>query len=171
VTVKILDDEGRDCAPSAVGTIYLSTRGAPFRYHNAEEKTAAAFRGDFFTVGDMGYLDDDGYLFISDRKHDMIISGGVNIYPREIENVVIEHPDVVDVAVMGLPDPRWGESVVAVVERRAGAALDAPALTAWCRERMADYKVPRRIELVTELPRDPNGKVLKRFLREELQRA
>jgi long-chain acyl-CoA synthetase len=171
VTVKILDEEGLDCAPNEVGTIYLSTRGAPFRYHNAEEKTAAAFRGGFFTVGDMGYLDDDGYLFISDRKHDMIISGGVNIYPREIENVVIEHPDVVDVAVLGLPDSRWGESVVAVVERRAGAALDAAALTAWCREKMADYKVPRRIELVAELPRDPNGKVLKRFLREELSRA
>jgi long-chain acyl-CoA synthetase len=171
VTVKILDDEGRDRAPNEVGTIYLSTRGAPFRYHNAEEKTAAAFRGDFFTVGDMGFLDDDGYLFISDRKHDMIISGGVNIYPREIENVVIEHPDVVDVAVMGLPDPRWGEQVVAVVERRATSTLDAASLTTWCRERMADYKVPRRIELVAELPRDPNGKVLKRFLREELSRA
>jgi long-chain acyl-CoA synthetase len=171
VTVKILDDDGNDCAPNQVGTIYLSTRGAPFRYHNAEEKTAAAFRGGFFTVGDMGYLDDDGYLFISDRKHDMIISGGVNIYPREIENVVIEHPDVVDVAVMGLPDPRWGESVVAVVERRPMSRLDASALQAWCRERMADYKVPRRVELVAELPRDPNGKVLKRFLREELSRA
>ena len=164
--MKILDDDGNDRAPNEVGTIYLSTRGQPFRYHNAEEKTAAAFRGGFFTVGDMGYLDGDGYLFISDRKHDMIISGGVNIYPREIENVVIEHPDVVDVAVMGLPDPRWGESVVAVVEGRAGAALDATSLTAWCRERMADYKVPRRIELVAELPRDPNGKLYKRRLRD-----
>jgi long-chain acyl-CoA synthetase len=171
VTVKILDDDGNDCAPNQVGTIYLSTRGAPFRYHNAEEKTAAAFRGGFFTVGDMGWLVVDGYLFISDRKQDMIISGGVNIYPREIENVVIEHPDVVDVAVMGLPDPRWGESVVAVVDRRPASTLDAAALTAWCREKMADYKVPRRIELVAELPRDPNGKVLKRFLREELSRA
>ena len=167
VTVKILDDEGRECGPGEVGTIYLSSRGgARFRYHNAEEKTAAAFRGDFFTVGDMGYLDADGYLFISDRKHDMIISGGVNIYPREIENVVVEHPDVVDVAVLGVPDPRWGESVLAVVEARRGSSLDAAALQAWCRERMADYKVPRHVTLVDELPRDPNGKVLKRFLRE-----
>jgi long-chain acyl-CoA synthetase len=116
----------------------------------------------------MGYLDDDGYLFISDRKHDMIISGGVNIYPREIENVVIEHPDVVDVAVFGIPDARWGEAVVAVVERRKASALDAAALQTWCRERVADYKVPRHVHLVDELPRDPNGKVLKRFLREEL---
>jgi long-chain acyl-CoA synthetase len=171
VTVRILDDEGGECAPGVVGTIYLSTRGAPFRYHNAEEKTAAAFRGDYFTVGDMGYLDGDGYLYISDRKHDMIISGGVNIYPREIENVVVEHPDVVDVAVLGVPDPRWGESVVAVVERRPGSSLDAAALQAWCRERIADYKVPRHVQLVAELPRDPNGKVLKRFLREELART
>ena len=169
VTVKILDDEGRECAPGEVGTIYLSSRGgARFRYHNAEEKTAAAFRGDFFTVGDVGHLDADGYLFISDRKHDMIISGGVNIYPREIEYVVIEHPDVIDVAVLGVPDARWGESVVAVVEARVGSSLDAAALQAWCRERMADYKVPRQVELVGELPRDPNGKVLKRFLRESL---
>jgi long-chain acyl-CoA synthetase len=169
VTVKILDDEGRECAPGEVGTIYLSSRGgARFRYHNAEEKTAAAFRGDFFTVGDIGHLDGDGYLFISDRKHDMIISGGVNIYPREIEYVVIEHPDVIDVAVLGVPNARWGESVVAVVEARTGSSLDAAALQAWCRERMADYKVPRHVELVGELPRDPNGKVLKRFLRESL---
>jgi long-chain acyl-CoA synthetase len=167
VTVKILDDQGRECPPGVVGTIYLSSRsGARFRYHNAEEKTAAAFRGDFFTVGDMGHLDADGYLFISDRKHDMIISGGVNVYPLEIEHVLVTHPDVVDVAVIGVPDARWGEAIVAVVEPRRGAGLTGDALRTWSRERMADYKVPRRVELVDELPRDPNGKVLKRFLRE-----
>jgi long-chain acyl-CoA synthetase len=167
VTVKILDDAGRERSPNTVGTIYLSSRGARFRYHNDEAKTAAAFTtGDYFTVGDMGYLDADGYLFISDRKHDMVISGGVNIYPLEIEHVLAAHPDVVDVAVIGVPDARWGEALVAVVERRKTSALDAAALQAWCRERISDYKVPRRVELVAELPRDPNGKVLKRFLRE-----
>jgi long-chain acyl-CoA synthetase len=167
VVVKILDDQGHECSPGAVGTIYLSSRGgARFRYHNAAEKTAAAFRGDFFTVGDVGWVDDEGYLFISDRKHDMVISGGVNIYPLEIENVLAGHPDVVDVAVVGVPDPRWGEALVAVVERRPGSALAADALTSWTRERIADYKVPRRIEFVAELPRDPNGKVVKRLLRE-----
>ena len=172
VTVKIVADDGRECGPGEVGTIYLSSRsGARFRYHNAEEKTASAFRGDFYTVGDVGYLDPDGYLFISDRKHDMIISGGVNIYPLEIEHVLITHPDVVDVAVVGVPDARWGEAIVAVVERRKGASLDGAELQAWSRERMADYKIPRIVELVDELPRDPNGKVLKRFLRERLQAA
>jgi long-chain acyl-CoA synthetase len=167
VTVKIFADDGRECAPGEVGTIYLSSRsGARFRYHNAEEKTASAFRGDYFTVGDMGYVDTDGYLYISDRKHDMIISGGVNIYPLEIEHVLITHPDVVDVAVVGVPDARWGEAVMAVVERRKGADVTGTALQTWSRERMADYKVPRIVELVDELPRDPNGKVLKRFLRE-----
>jgi long-chain acyl-CoA synthetase len=172
VTVKVVDDAFRECAPGEVGTIYLSSRsGARFRYHNAEEKTAAAFRGDFFTVGDMGYLDADGYLFIADRKHDMVISGGVNIYPLEIEHVLVTHPEVVDVAVMGLPDPRWGEALLAVVERPKGSALAEAALQAWCRERIADYKVPRRVEFVDELPRDPNGKVLKRFLRERFREA
>jgi long-chain acyl-CoA synthetase len=167
VTVKILDDEGRECAPDVVGTIYLSTRGGRrFRYHNAEEKTAAAFRDDFFTVGDMGRIDADGFLFIADRKHDMIISGGVNVYPLEIEHVLASHPNVVDVAVFGVPDTRWGESIVAVVEPRRGAPLEGAALQAWARARIADYKVPRRVELVPELPRDPNGKVLKRLLRE-----
>jgi long-chain acyl-CoA synthetase len=167
VTIKILDDDGRECAPGEVGTIYLSSRsGARFRYHNAEEKTAAAFRGDFFTVGDMGYLDADGYLFISDRKHDMVISGGVNVYPLEIEHVLVTHPGVVDAAVVGVPDARWGEALLAVVERRPGATLTADVLREWCRTRMADYKVPRHVEFVDELPRDPNGKVAKRFLRE-----
>ena len=114
----------------------------------------------------MGYLDADGFLFIADRKHDMIISGGVNVYPLEIEHALAAHPDIVDVAVLGQPDARWGESIMAVIERRPGSSLTADAVQAWTRERIADYKVPRRVEFVTELPRDPNGKVLKRFLRE-----
>jgi long-chain acyl-CoA synthetase len=167
VTVKVVDDDGRELPAGEVGTIYLSTLGSrKFAYHNAPEKTAAAFRGDFFTVGDMGWLDDAGYLYIADRRTDMVISGGVNIYPAEIESALLAHPDVVDAAVFGIPDERWGESLHAVVEPRRGTALTAESLQAWCRERLADYKTPRSVDLVVELPRDPNGKILKRELRE-----
>jgi long-chain acyl-CoA synthetase len=167
VTVKVLGDDGRELPAGEVGTIYLSTLGSrKFSYHNAPEKTAAAFRGDFFTVGDMGWLDEDGYLYIADRRTDMVISGGVNIYPAEIEAALLTHPDVVDAAVFGIPDERWGESLHAVVEPRRGTSPRAESLRAWCRERLADYKTPRSVDLVAELPRDPNGKVLKRQLRE-----
>jgi long-chain acyl-CoA synthetase len=167
VTVKILDDDGRELPPGEVGTIYLSSLGGRrFSYHNAPEKTAAAFRGDFFTVGDMGWLDEAGYLYIADRRTDMVISGGVNIYPAEIEAALLAHPAVVDAAVFGVPDERWGESLHAVVEPRPGETLTVESLQAWCRERLADYKTPRGVQLVAELPRDPNGKVLKRQLRE-----
>jgi long-chain acyl-CoA synthetase len=167
VTVKVVDDDGRELPAGEVGTIYLSTLGSrKFSYHNAPEKTAAAFRGDFFTVGDMGWLDDAGYLYIADRRTDMVISGGVNIYPAEVEAALLAHPDVVDAAVFGVPDERWGESLRAVVEPRRGTALTPESLRAWCRERLADYKTPRSVDLVAELPRDPNGKVLKRELRE-----
>jgi len=167
ITVKVLDDDGDEVPPGTVGTIYLSAPGGrKFRYHNAPEKTAKAFRDDFFTVGDLGHVDADGFLYVADRRADLILSGGVNVYPAEIESVLVTHPDVVDVAVYGVADPRWGQAVHAVVEPRAGSALDADALAAWCRVRMADYKCPRTWELVDRLPRDPNGKVLKRLLRE-----
>ncbi len=167
ITVRVLDDDGRDLPPGQVGTIYLSTMSSrKFSYHNAPEKTASAFRGDFFTVGDMGWLDAEGYLYIADRRTDMVISGGVNIYPAEIEAALVAHPAVVDAAVFGVPDERWGEALHAVVESRRGAVVDAAGLQAWCRERLADYKAPRSVEFVGELPRDPNGKVLKRQLRE-----
>ncbi len=167
VTVKIRDDEGRELGPDQIGTIWLSPLGGrAFSYHNAPEKTAAAFSDGYFTVGDMGYLDADGYLFIADRRTDMVITGGVNVYPAEIEAALVSHADVVDAAVFGIPDDRWGESLLAVVEARRGATPSADALVAWCKERLADYKAPRRIEFTPELPRDPNGKVLKRQLRE-----
>jgi len=166
VDVKVVRDDGTPCPPGEVGTIYLSTSAGGFEYHNAPDKTASAFRDGFFTVGDLGYLDADGYLYIADRKADMVISGGVNIYPAEVESALAAHPDVIDAAVFGVPDERWGESLRAVVEPRKGSALDEPTLRAWCRETLADFKCPRTFELVAELPRDPNGKVLKRQLRE-----
>ena len=168
IEVKILDEAGRELPPGEVGLIYVSPMGgrAGFRYHNAAEKTDAAYRGKYFTVGDMGYLDEDGYLFISDRKIDMVISGGVNIYPREIEEALHRHPSIADVAVFGVPDDHWGEALKAVVERRRGAHVGADELVSFCKEHLAAYKCPRSFDFVDELPRDPNGKVLKRKLRE-----
>ncbi len=140
--------------------------GQGFHYHGDPEKTAGAWREGFFTVGDLGWLDSDGYLYLADRRTDLVITGGVNVYPAEDEGVLMGHPQIVDCAVVGIPDPRWGQSLLAVVETRAGAALDLPALQAWCRDRMADYKVPKRLVVVDALPRDPNGKVRKALLRE-----
>jgi long-chain acyl-CoA synthetase len=166
VEVKILDELGEELPTGESGLIYVRPPGgARFHYHDDDEKTAGAWRDDAFTVGDVGYLDADGYLFLTDRAADMVIRGGVNIYPREIEEVLYTHPAVVDCAVFGVPDERLGEQLLAVVEARA--AVTADDLAAYCRDRLADFKVPARFELVDELPRQPNGKVLKRVLREQ----
>ncbi|NUS57567.1 MAG: acyl-CoA synthetase, partial [Streptomycetaceae bacterium] len=134
-----------------------------------EEKTRGGRFGDWFTVGDVGYLDEDGYLFLRDRKIDMIISGGQNIYPAEIESALLRHPAVGDVAVFGVPHEDWGEEIKAVVEPTAGHepgdALAAD-LIAFCAERLASYKRPRSVDFVVEMPRDPNGKLRKRRLRD-----
>jgi long-chain acyl-CoA synthetase len=162
----ILDDDGTELGPGEVGTVYAKPAESSFKYHNDDEKTASAHRGAWFTVGDAGYLDEDGYLYLTDRKSDMVISGGVNIYPREIEDCLFRHPEVVDCAVLGLPDDDWGEVLYAVVQRTEGSTLDADGVVAYCREHIADYKRPRVVEFVAELPRDPNGKVRKPKLRE-----
>jgi long-chain acyl-CoA synthetase len=168
LTVRIVDEAGADLPAGEVGSIYISAfAGQRFRYHNAPDKTESAWHGDYFTVGDMGWLDEDGYLFLADRRTDLIISGGVNVYPAEVEAALIEDDDVVDAAVIGLPDERMGQKVHAVVELRPDAARDADALTARLAGRLADFKLPRTIEFVDELPREPNGKVLKTKLREE----
>ena len=165
--IVILDDDGRVLPPGEVGLVYVRPVTAPFRYHRDEQKTESAFRGERFTVGDMGYLDEEGYLFLTDRRADMVISGGVNVYPREIEDVLYLHPDVADCAVYGVADGRWGEVLKAVVQPAAGASLTADEVVAWCRERLADYKRPRIVTFVDELPRDPNGKIAKHRLRAE----
>jgi long-chain acyl-CoA synthetase len=168
LSVRILDEEGTDLPPGEVGAIYISSFShLRFGYHNDPEKTDSAWRDDFFTVGDLGWLDEDGYLFLADRRTDLIISGGVNIYPAEVETALAEDPDVVDAAVFGLPDERMGQKVHAVVELRPGAPRQADALLTRLATRLADYKRPRAVEFVDVLPREENGKVMKARLRAE----
>jgi long-chain acyl-CoA synthetase len=164
--VRILGVDGVEVPVGDTGVIYVRpSGGARFEYHDDLEKTAGAWRDDAFTVGDVGHVDADGYLYLTDRAVDMVIRGGVNIYPREIEDVLYRHPAVVDCAVFGVPDARLGEQLVAVVEARSPVTPDE--LQAFCGEHLADFKVPSAFELVAELPRQPNGKVLKRMLREQ----
>jgi long-chain acyl-CoA synthetase len=164
--IAILDDDGQTLPPRAVGNIYITNPLVrTMQYYKDPEKTKSAFRGDYMTVGDMGYLDEDGYLYIVDRKTDMVISGGVNIYPAEIEEVIHEHPAVLDVAVIGVPNEDWGEELKAVVQLKPGARADADDVIDFCRERLADYKRPRSVDFVAEVPRNPSGKLLKREIR------
>ena len=151
---------------------FSSSTGADIVYLDDPERTAACHRagGSQYTIGDMGFIDADGYLFLVDRRVDLIISGGVNIYPQEAENVLAAHPAVLDVAVIGVPDPEMGEAVKAVVQlvdpSAAGEALEAELL-AHCRAELAAYKCPRSVDFRDELPRYPTGKLYKRLLRDE----
>jgi long-chain acyl-CoA synthetase len=168
LTVRVLDQGGKDAAPGEIGTIYLSTfAGSGFSYKGDDEKTAAAYRDGFVTVGDLGHLDEHGYLFIADRRTDLIVRGGVNIYPAEVESALAADPEVMDSAVIGLPDERMGQRVHAVVELRPGSPATEETILAGLAQRLADFKLPHTIELVDALPREPNGKVLKWQLREE----
>jgi len=162
--IRILDEHGNPCAPGEVGMIYVKGPRMDFRYRATDEKNRSAFRDGFFTAGDLGYLDADGYLFIADRRTDLIISGGANIYPAEVESVLSGHPQVADVAVIGIPDAEMGKSVLAVVERRSGARVTAEELIAFTRGDLAHYKCPRHIEFVEQLPREPSGKIRKHEL-------
>lgn len=169
--VWILDEEGREVtAPNVEGGVYFEAPDTGrFAYYKDDEKTASTYRGNLFTIGDIGYLDDDGYLFLTDRQSNMIISGGVNIYPQETENHLIVHPKVDDVAVIGVPDEEMGEAVKAVVipsaDAEPGEALERELID-YCREGIAHYKCPRSIDFVTELPRTETGKMAKRKLRD-----
>jgi long-chain acyl-CoA synthetase len=167
--IRILDDAGNDVPRGAVGTVWMKMGAADFEYHKAPEKTAENRRGEYFTVGDMGSLDEEGYLYLSDRKNDMIISGGVNIYPAEIEKELHACPGVADVAVFGIPHQDWGEEVKAVIQPEDGVAADdalRERVWAFCKDRLAKYKTPKTIDFIAEMPRDPNGKLYKRKLRD-----
>ena len=167
--VHVVDDDGTALPAGEVGTIYFDG-GGDFSYHNDPAKTAAAhLPNGWSTLGDVGYLDDAGYLFLTDRKADMIISGGVNVYPAEAEGVLVAHPRVTDAAVFGVPDEEMGEAVKAVVQPaawdEAGPEL-AGELIAWCRSRLAHYKCPTSVDFEPELPRAPTGKLYKRLLKD-----
>jgi len=167
--IRVLDDQNEPVLAGTPGTVWIKMGDFTFEYHKDADKTAKTWNEGFFTVGDVGYLDEDGYLFLMDRKIDMIISGGVNIYPAEIEGTLLSHPKVGDAAVFGIPHEDWGEEVKAVVEPAAGVE-PAPALEqellAFCAERLSKYKLPRSIDFTSEMPRDPNGKLYKRKLRD-----
>jgi long-chain acyl-CoA synthetase len=168
--VIVLDDDGNELPPGQIGTVWMKMGDRTFEYHGDPEKTKKSWndRG-FFTVGDAGEMDEDGFLFLRDRKIDMIIAGGVNIYPAEIESVLLQHPKVGDAAVFGIPHPDLGEEIKAVVQPvegvEAGPELLAE-LVAYCAENIAKYKNPRTIDFLDQLPRDPNGKLYKRKLRD-----
>lgn len=170
MSVKILDDEGNSLPANEIGNVYIeSLNGQSFEYRNDAELTASVHRGNAFTLGDVGYLDEDGYLFVCDRAKDMIISGGVNIYPAEVEGVLSSHPAVADVAVIGIPDAEWGEQVKAVVELVADAEPSgslADELIAFTRSRLAGFKCPRSVEFTARLPRTETGKLMKRSIRD-----
>jgi long-chain acyl-CoA synthetase len=166
--LKICDDRGEVLPPRQEGVVYFAG-GPAFEYHNDPDKTAASRHQDgWTTLGDVGWIDEEGYLYLTDRKHFMIISGGVNIYPQEIENVLSGHPEVADVAVIGAPDEEMGERVVAVVEPLSwdcvGEAL-AQNLKAFARERLGPIKTPKQVDFVRTLPREPTGKLYKKLLK------
>jgi long-chain acyl-CoA synthetase len=170
--VRVVDDHGRALQAGEVGEVVVRGPVVMKGYWRRPEATAEALPDGLLHTGDLGELDEDGDLRIVDRKKDLIIRGGYNVYPREVEEVLFEHPDVVEVAVVGVPDSHYGEEVGAAVALRAGSTLSMPELRAWAKQRLSAYKVPRRVMVVPELPKGPTGKVLRRSIdREQLGAA
>lgn len=164
--MNVVDDDGYKVAPGEIGEIVFRGPKVTKGYWRDEESTKKAIRNGWFHTGDMGYVDEEGYLFITDRKKDMIVSGGENIASLEVERVLYEHPLVVEAAVIGIPHPKWGEVPKAFIVAKKGQNITELELLSFCQQKLAKYKVPQEVEFVNELPRNPSGKVLKRQLRE-----
>src|SRR5271154_4142465 len=168
IEIKLFDDDGNEVTgigPEHAGEVFIRSKAGFNEYYKKPDSYPAAARGEYHTVGDIAYRDDEGYYYICDRKSDMIISGGMNIYPAEIEAALEQHPEIYDVAVFGIPSQEWGEVVHATVVRSPGSSLTGAEVTAFARKDLASYKVPRSVDFVDELPRTGSGKVLKRQLR------
>jgi acyl-CoA synthetase (AMP-forming)/AMP-acid ligase II len=163
--IMLVRDDGTEAGIGEPGELMVRSSWVA-EYYNRPDATSQSLRDGFFSVGDVAYRDDEGYYYICDRRIDMIISGGVNIYPAEVEAVLHAHPGVMDAAVIGVPDDQWGESVKAVVQLRPSMRATGDELISFCGERLAGYKKPRSVEFVDELPRDAAGKLLKRKLRD-----
>ncbi|HEV3231157.1 MAG TPA: AMP-binding protein, partial [Candidatus Dormibacteraeota bacterium] len=168
VEVKIFDDAGQEVPQGERGEIVIKGHNVMKGYWRKPEATAEAIKDGWFHSGDIGFVDDEGFIFIVDRKKEMIIRGGFNVYPREIEEVLYTHPAVAEAAVIGLPDEKFGEEVHAVVAPKPGMEIDAGELTAWIKERVAAYKYPRTIRVVKELPKGPTGKIMKREIKADM---
>jgi len=173
--VRVCDADGTPVPAGEIGLVFLKApKVGRFEYFKDSDKTADAYRGEYFTLGDMGYKDEEGFLYLTDRTANLIISGGVNIYPAEVDAVLLTHPSVGDAATIGVPHPEWGEEVKAVVELQPGVAPSdglAAELIAHCRARLAHFKCPRSVDFVDELPRQDNGKIYKRLLRDRYRAA
>ena len=166
VDVAIVNEEDRFLETGELGEVVTRSDVMMKGYWKNPEASAQALRDGWLHTGDVGYFDDDGYLFLMDRSKDMIISGGENIYPREIEEIIIQHPAIREVAVIGIPDEQWGESVKAIVVLVPGQHVDEDELIAFCQNHIASYKKPKSVDFVTELPKNNYGKIVKRELRE-----
>ncbi|WP_084396517.1 long-chain-fatty-acid--CoA ligase [Henriciella aquimarina] len=164
--VRVVDPDENPVPQGEVGEIVIKGGYVMKGYWDREEATEEALRGGFFHTGDAGYFDEDGFLFIHDRIKDMIVSGGENVYPAEVENALFSHPDVADVAVIGIPSEKWGEEIKAIIVLKEGAEGDADAIIAWMKEKIASYKCPKSIDFIEALPRNPSGKILRKDLRE-----
>ncbi|SOE87829.1 long-chain acyl-CoA synthetase [Burkholderia sp. YR290] len=165
--LRILDAQGNAVPPGSTGLIYVRQRAYPdFTYRRNDEARRGIEREGLVTLGDMGHVDNEGYLYVSDRATDMVVSGGVNIYPVEVEHQLVAYPGIADCAVFGIPDPEFGEKLIAVLQLEPRRDIDTNALIDWLRDRIAGFKIPRVFEIVTALPRDENGKIAKRRLRE-----
>jgi acyl-CoA synthetase (AMP-forming)/AMP-acid ligase II len=166
VQIKIMDLEGRECPIGEVGEIWVRSDTNMLHYYNLPQATAENLTDGWIHTGDAGYLDGEGYLYLKDRIKDMVVSGGENIYPVEVENALAKHDAVADVAVIGVPDNQYGEALLAFVVTKPGTSLDIETMIAFCRDKIAGYKIPRQLQVVKELPRNPSGKILKKILRE-----
>jgi acyl-CoA synthetase (AMP-forming)/AMP-acid ligase II len=171
VEVVCVRPDGSRCAVGEVGEVAIRSDVVMKGYWRNPEATMAAIRDGWFHTGDAAFFDAEGYLFIHDRVKDMIVSGGENIYPAEVENAIFGHPDVADVAVIGVPDEKWGEAVKAIVVAKPGASPDPAEIIAYARARIAGYKVPKSVDFTHALPRNPSGKILRRELREPYWRG
>ena len=158
--IRIVRDDGTDCETGEAGEILVQGRGMMTEYYRQPELTAAVIEGGWYHTKDVGYLDERGYLYLRGRKDSLIISGGENIYPEEVSNVILKMPEVSEVAVYGMPDERWGEHVKASVVRMPGAELTAETLKAFCREHMPAFRITKEIEFLDELPKNATGKVI-----------
>jgi acyl-CoA synthetase (AMP-forming)/AMP-acid ligase II len=165
IDLQIVDADGREVGVGEVGEIVVRSEAVMKGYWNQPEPTAHALRGGWMHTGDAAYRDADGYVYIYDRLKDMIVTGGENVYPAEVENAIFGHPDLADVAVIGVPDERWGEAVKAIVVSRPGAPRDPASVIAWARERIANFKAPKSVDYIDAIPRNVAGKVLRRELR------